>query len=64
MFIDESNALAYQTVVSKRELNEEKSYIILEILPNPNHNKQYGPQKIAKALSDISPSTHNVKIKA
>ncbi len=63
VFIDESNALAYQTVVSKRELNEEKSYIILEILPNPNHNKQYGPQKIAKALSDISPSTHNVKIR-
>lgn len=62
IYVDGSEKTSHEFGMSWALLKENKTYLYMEIIPNPVTNKQSGPAKFAKSLANISPRNHEIKV--
>ncbi len=62
IYVDGTKKTAHEFGMSWALLQENKTYLFMEIIPNPATNKQSGPAKFAKSLATISPRNHEIKV--
>lgn len=62
IYVDGINKASHEFNMSWEQLQENKAYLYMEIIPDPATSKQSGPAKFANALANISPREHEIKI--
>lgn len=60
--VDGNEKASYEFVMDWETLKKNQSYLFMEIIPDPATNEQPAPAKFVKALSQISPRKHEIKI--
>ncbi|RLD69131.1 MAG: hypothetical protein DRI95_00970 [Bacteroidetes bacterium] len=62
IFVDGTEKASHEFRMDWTSLKENKAYLFMEIVPDPVTNKHSGPAKFAKALANISPRNHTIKV--
>ena len=62
IFVDGNEKASHLFAMSWAMLQEGKTYLFMEIVPDPATNKQSGPAKFANALANVSPRNHTIKV--
>ncbi|MGR3218266.1 MAG: hypothetical protein ACUZ8H_00425 [Candidatus Anammoxibacter sp.] len=62
IYVDGNEKVSHEFVMGWATVKENKTYLFMEIVPDPATNKHSGPAKFAKTLSQISPRKHVVKV--
>ncbi len=62
VYVDGSEKGTYESRMDWAAVKEDKSFLFMEILPDPATNKQAGCEKFAGFLAGVSPTSHDVKI--
>ena len=62
IFVDGTEKASHEFRMDWTSLKENKAYLFIEIIPDPATNKHGGPAKFAKALANISPRNHTIKV--
>ena len=62
IYVDGSKKTSHEFGMSWSTLQEDKTYLFMEIIPDPATNTHSGPAKFAKALANISPREHEIKV--
>jgi len=62
IFVDGTEKSSHEFRMNWAYLKEGATYLFMEIVPDPATNKHSGPAKFAKALANISPRNHTIKV--
>jgi hypothetical protein len=62
IYVDGNEKVSHEFVMDWETVKENRSYLFMEIIPDPATNKHSGPAKFAKTLSQISPRKHEIKV--
>ncbi len=62
IYVDGNEKVAHEFVMDWETVKENRSYLFMEIVPDPATNKHNAPAKFAKILSQISPRKHEIKV--
>lgn len=62
IYVDGTEKTSHEFGMSWATLQEDKTYLFIEIIPDPATNTHSGPAKFAKALTNISPREHEIKV--
>ncbi len=62
IFVDGTKKTSHKFGMAWATLKEGKTYLFMEIIPNPATNQHSGPAKFAAALANISPRNHTIKV--
>jgi len=62
IFVDGTKKTSHEFAMTWATLKEGKTYLFMEIIPNPATNQQSGPAKFAAVLANVSPRNHTIKI--
>jgi hypothetical protein len=60
--VDGNEKASHGFVMDWETVKKNKSYLFMEIIPDPATNEHSGPIKYVKALSQISPRKHEIKV--
>ena len=62
IYVDGTKKTSHEFGMAWATLKEDKTYLFMEIIPDPATNTHSGPAKFAKALTKISPRQHEIKV--
>ncbi len=62
IFVDGNEKSSHEFRMNWAYLKEGATYLFMEIVPDPATNKHSGPAKFAKALANVSPRNHTIKV--
>jgi len=62
IYVDGTEKTSHEFGMSWATLQEDKTYLFIEIIPDPATNTHSGPTKFANALAKISPRNHKIKV--
>lgn len=62
ILVDGNVKTSHEFVMNWAYLKEGRTYLFMEIVPDPSTNKHSGPAKFAKELAQVSPRNHTVTV--
>ncbi|MCW5520229.1 hypothetical protein J1N09_10295 [Aureitalea sp. L0-47] len=62
IYVDGTEKTSHEFSMSWESLKENKTYLYMEIIPDPATNTHSGPAKFSKTLANISPRNHEIKV--